>query len=185
MITSAEYEYSAKHFNKPLCHHHQKTTPLTIKLYDKLQEYGIKCELEYWDGHIHTDISIPVANLYIEIDGKQHITDPRQLCSDLMRNFESAQRGIFTIRIPNHILNRYFSEVFDSIKQIINILSGKDILTQLDDDLWDEFEKSTKEKNRNEKKDKKSNKYPKTGMKWMGLDTASLIEYHKKKFQLA
>ena len=32
-----------------------------------LKGSGVKCVLEHWDGHIHTDIAIPEVNVHIQI----------------------------------------------------------------------------------------------------------------------
>jgi very-short-patch-repair endonuclease len=177
-ITFAEYKYSMKHFHKALCRPHQRTTSNSVKLYQELKKNGIKCELEYWDGHIHADIAVPVANLYIEIDGKHHITDPKQLSSDIMRDFLNARRGMYTVRIPNFIFKYNFDEIVNSLIKIINILAGKDLLTSMDDEfleesilILDEIEQKETQKIKD-----KSSRYSDD---WSKLEISNLIKYLK------
>ena len=98
--------------NKPII------TPQTIKLATALKERGIINELEAFDGDKHVAIAIPEATLYLEIDEKNHLTDPEHLLRDLQRDACSHDEGIDTIRIPDLYVDSYLDEVADAIAEV-------------------------------------------------------------------
>lgn len=117
------YRYSRKHFGKPLCLKHQGTKQ-SKKLYYDLKKREVDCELEWWDGYKHVDIAITDARLCIEIDGRQHLTDFEQLWSDLRRESYSAEKGLFTIRIPNEWIDKHAEEIADSIAKLVDLIKS-------------------------------------------------------------
>jgi very-short-patch-repair endonuclease len=128
-ISEEVYEYSKKHFSKPLCMNHQrmlkddkahssKITPQARKLSAALARRGIKNSLEEYDGYKHVDISIQWANLNIEIDGKHHLLDARQLYSDLERDSFSHDDEKSTIRISNDMVDKNLDKLADSIAKV-------------------------------------------------------------------
>jgi very-short-patch-repair endonuclease len=128
-ISEEVYEYSKSHFGKPLCMNHQKIarddrsssfriTPQARKLSDALKKRGIRHNLEDYDGYKHVDISIPWAKLNIEIDGRQHLLNAKQLYSDLERDSFSHEEEIRTIRIPNEMIERNLDELADSLARV-------------------------------------------------------------------
>jgi very-short-patch-repair endonuclease len=90
-------------------------TPQSVKLSEALRERGVNNEREHGDGYKHVDIYIPEANLYLEIDGKYHLTDPEHLFRDLQRDACSHKDGIDTIRIPNIYVESYLDEIANSV----------------------------------------------------------------------
>jgi very-short-patch-repair endonuclease len=100
-ISEQVYDYSKNHFGMALCREHQTVTPQAIKLSKALKDLDVKHTLEHDDGHKHVDIAIEWAKLYIEIDGKQHGFNPKQMYADHERDIHSQQDGFFTLRIPN------------------------------------------------------------------------------------
>lgn len=96
-----------------------KVTPEAKQLFDKLIELGIFAELEYWDGHKHVDIHIPLAKLYIEVDGTQHFTNANQIASDFLRDHYSDDAGYSTFRIPNAIVREKLDMVVQAIVKIV------------------------------------------------------------------
>jgi very-short-patch-repair endonuclease len=128
-ISEEVYEYSKKHFGRALCMSHQKIakadasgsskiTPQARRLSDALRERGIKNKLEAYDGYKHVDISIPWARLNIEIDGKQHLLNSKQLYSDLKRDSYSHEDETSTIRISNETVDKNLDELADSIARV-------------------------------------------------------------------
>jgi very-short-patch-repair endonuclease len=143
-ISEAEKEYSLKHYGKYLCYAHQKTekqfhkspstnyqksasyskttnskiTPQAKKLSEALKRRGIKHKLEDYDGYKHVDISIPWANLNIEIDGKQHSLSAKQFYADLERGTYSAEDGIATKRFTNEDIDRYVEQIAGAIAKV-------------------------------------------------------------------
>jgi very-short-patch-repair endonuclease len=93
-------------------------TPQSVKLSEALRERGINNEREHSDGYKHVDIYIPQANLYLEINGKYHLTDPGHLFRDLQRDACSHKDGIDTIRIPNFYVENHLDEVADAIAEV-------------------------------------------------------------------
>lgn len=97
-----------------------KPTRWAIDLYNALKEKGIKSELETWDGYKHIDISIDEAELDIEIDGLQHLTDPRQIEADLDRAYYSMIKdNMDTLHIPNVFIDEHLDKIADAISKVV------------------------------------------------------------------
>ncbi len=105
-----------------------KVTQEAKELFDKLVAEGIFAELEYWDGYKHVDIHIPLAKLYIEVDGAQHFTNPNQIASDFLRDHYSDNSGYDTFRIPNQIVRDKMNTVVKAILKIVSERSHHQIL---------------------------------------------------------
>lgn len=88
-------------------------------LYKALKERGIKCVLEYWDRYKHTDICIPEARIFIEVDGISHCTSARQIKTDFKRDHYSDNTGYDTIRIPNELLMDNLNKIADAITKVV------------------------------------------------------------------
>jgi len=88
-------------------------------LYKALREREIKCHLEHWDGHKHTDICIPQVKIYIEIDGMSHYISARQIKADFKRDHYSDDAGYDTIRIPNELLMDNLNKIADAIAKVV------------------------------------------------------------------
>jgi hypothetical protein len=95
-----------------------KITPQAVKLSEALRCRGVNNALEYDDGHKHVDICVPEANLYIEIDGKYHLTDSEHLFRDLQRDAFSHNEGVDTIRIPNLYVENNLDELANAIAEV-------------------------------------------------------------------
>lgn len=74
------------------------------KLGNKLREFGWPVQFEKWDGHKHIDIAIPEAKYNIEVDGRQHSSNLKQVIADTKRDFYSRQKGFETQRVSNSLL---------------------------------------------------------------------------------
>jgi len=97
-------------------------TPQVTNLYNALRERNIKCEIEFWDGHKHIDISIPWAMIDIEVDGLHHYTNPEQIRSDFNRNYWSIKRDDFdTLHIPNIIIENHLDAVANAIASVARV----------------------------------------------------------------
>lgn len=95
-------------------------TPHEIKLIEALRQRGVELEVHHWDGHKHVDIYIPKDNLYIEIDGMQHITRPEQIISDFNRDYFSFREGFFTKHITNEAIDTELEKIADAIACVAN-----------------------------------------------------------------
>jgi very-short-patch-repair endonuclease len=82
----------------------KRTSWQTERLFDELIKRGVKAINEYQDGHKTVDIAIPSAKIFIEVDGLQHLTDPKQILSDFKRDHFSDGDDFHTIRIPNKVI---------------------------------------------------------------------------------
>ncbi len=141
-ISKPVYDYSIKHYGKALCMQHQKqrttpyikttkdntyiqkttknskVTPQAKALYDALKRRRVKCRLEAYDGYKHIDIRIEDARLDIEIDGKQHILNYKQLSSDVKRTEGSQEDDFHTLRYSNTEIDEYVEQIADNIAKL-------------------------------------------------------------------
>ncbi|MFA5022509.1 MAG: DUF559 domain-containing protein [Patescibacteria group bacterium] len=88
-------------------------------LYKALKMRQINCILEHWDGHKHTDICIPGAKIYIEVDGMAHYTNARQIKTDFIRDHYSDDNGFDTIRIPNELVFANLNKIANAIAKVV------------------------------------------------------------------
>ena len=86
-------------------------------LKNALEDYGIEVHLEYNDGHKSVDLAIPDAKLYIEVDGIQHLIDPKQVRADLNRDYYSNQEGMGTIHIHNWEITHHLRSIARAIAE--------------------------------------------------------------------
>lgn len=98
-------------------------TPQTLKLAKALQERGVRCELEHWDGHKHVDIYIPAAQIYIEVDGPPHDLQPKQIVADFRRDYYSAKEGFFTKHITNTEIELHLEPIANAVERVVKDLS--------------------------------------------------------------
>ena len=76
----------------------------------------INCQLEYFDGYKHIDITIPWAKIDIEVNGLQHDTNPNQIMSDFQRSYWSITRDDYdTFHVPNIVIDQCLDSVADAI----------------------------------------------------------------------
>ena len=95
-------------------------TEQTRRLHESLMSLGVSSILEYSDGHKHVDIAIPLAHIFIEIDGLHHFIDARQIEVDFKRNHYSDGDDYDTIHIPNIIIQHHCEEVAKAIAVLVN-----------------------------------------------------------------
>lgn len=100
-------------------------TKYEIALTEALQKRGVELKIQHWDGHKHIDIFIPKDNLYIEVDGVQHITRPERIISDFNRDYFSFKNGFFTKHITNEAIDSHLEEIADAIAQVANNAPNK------------------------------------------------------------
>lgn len=56
-------------------------------------------------GHT-VDFMMPKSKLIIEVDGKQHTLNPKQITRDLRRDTTNRKKGFDTVRISNEVVNK-------------------------------------------------------------------------------
>lgn len=96
-------------------------TKQALALANALKKRGLEVLTEYWDGYKHVDLFIPSAKLYIEIDGLQHYTDPKQFKADLDRDHYSDDDKFFTKHISNQLIDSHLEEIADAITKVASI----------------------------------------------------------------
>lgn len=97
-------------------------------LYKALVDSGIEATPEYWDGHKHIDLAVLDAKLYIEVDGLQHVTDPKQILSDFDREHYSDLEGFRTIHISNATIDSHLSEIVSAIRKVIDHIQEQSLV---------------------------------------------------------
>ena len=97
----------------------------TKMLYEALKAKGVNAILEYPDGHKTVDIAILEAHIYIEVDGIQHFTNPKQIISDFKRYHFSDGDDFSTFYVTNQIIDKYVDEVANALVEVAKIKSGK------------------------------------------------------------
>lgn len=89
-------------------------------LYDALKARNIDAILEYNDGHKTVDIAVLDAKLFIEVDGLQHFTNPKQIMRDFKRSHYSDGDDFRTFYVTNQIVENYLDRVADALVEVIN-----------------------------------------------------------------
>jgi very-short-patch-repair endonuclease len=79
-----------------------KPTKYAFMLMKALKKLKVHFRPESFDGYKHVDIVIPSSKIDIEVDGRQHISDAKQIMSDLNRSHNSSVNGYDTIHVTNH-----------------------------------------------------------------------------------
>lgn len=102
-----------------------RSTPQALKIHEALRLKGIPSELEKWDHYKHIDIAITSSKINIEIDGEQHNKDENQALADLKRTYYSYEKGYFTLRIPNRVIDENLDEVIVWILKYIEVRKGR------------------------------------------------------------
>ena len=100
-------------------------TKHALMLYDALRKKGITAELEYSDGHKTVDIAILSPQIYIEVDGLHHFTDPEQIIRDFKRNHYSDGDDFSTFYVTNQILDKYLDDVVNALVKVVETKSKK------------------------------------------------------------
>ena len=115
------YTYSTANYGFELCYSCQSSINLNDStaeariLYLSLKKRGVPAELEKFDGYKTIDIAVVDAKVNIEVDGHQHVSNPKQALLDLKRTFFSLQKGFLTLRIPNALIRENLEETADYI----------------------------------------------------------------------
>lgn len=103
----------------------KRSTPEAASLRKALEKYGIRVLSEVYDGHKHIDLTIPDAHINIEIDGKQHLTNPDQILADLNRSHYSDDLGYRTLHIHNEEIYENLEDIAIAIAEAAKIQEAK------------------------------------------------------------
>lgn len=90
-----------------------------------LEDKGVKVYVELHDGFKTIDLAIPRAKLNVEVDGIQHLTDPKQIVADLGRGYYSHKNGFDTMHIPNEMIRLHLDAIADALAEASKIRERK------------------------------------------------------------
>lgn len=102
-----------------------KPTKYASKLMSALKKLGVHFKSESSDGHKHVDIEISSSKIDIEVDGRQHLNDSRQIVADLERSRHSSLEGFDTIHVTNHDIYKNVGAVASAIAEASAIREEK------------------------------------------------------------
>ncbi len=104
---------------------YRQPTKEAASLKAALEKRGLVVLAEVDDGYKRIDLAIPSARINIEVDGKQHLTDPYQICSDLGRSHYSDKLGYHTIHIQNSLINSDLEKIASALASAAKIRESK------------------------------------------------------------
>lgn len=100
-------------------------TKEAVALKEALESRGIVVYQELHDGYKHIDLAIPRARLNIEVDGIQHLVNPKQILADLSRGHFSHKNGYHTMHIQNEMIRSHLEEIADALTEASKVIEGK------------------------------------------------------------
>lgn len=105
--------------------HYKTPTAEATSLKKALEDRGVKVYVELHDGFKTVDLTIPRAKINIEVDGIQHLTDPKQILADLGRGYYSHKNGYDTMHIQNEMIRRHLAEIADALAEASKVRERK------------------------------------------------------------
>lgn len=94
-------------------------TPQAKKLQEAIEKYEIEVIAEYFDGYKHVDLFLPEARIAIEVDGLQHVSDPKQIMTDFQREHYSKLNNIDTLHLENSVVVKHLDEIAKAISDVV------------------------------------------------------------------
>ncbi len=104
------------------------------KLFKALQEKNVNCIQHHKDYYVDKngvtrhktiDIYLPDDNIFIEVDGKHHITRPETIISDFNRDYFSFKKNFFTKHITNEAIDSHLDDIVDAIVVVVKNAPNK------------------------------------------------------------
>jgi very-short-patch-repair endonuclease len=92
-------------------------TKEALALKGALEDEGILVFKELNDGYKTIDLALPKARINVEVDGVQHLTDPKQILADLHRGYYSHKNGYDTMHIPNEMIRLHLPEISKALAE--------------------------------------------------------------------
>ncbi len=99
----------------------RRPTPEEKMLKEALEEHGLRVLAQVRDGFKKIDLTIPDAKINIEVDGKQHLTNPHQIISDMARTYYSDKLGYETVHIPNAYIHSDLGKIAKALAEAAKI----------------------------------------------------------------
>ena len=104
---------------------HRVPTAEAGSLKKALEDRGVRVYVELHDGYKTIDLAIPRAKINVEVDGIQHLTDPKQIVADMGRGYYSHKNGYDTMHIPNEMVRMHLDEIADALAEASKIRERK------------------------------------------------------------
>ena len=95
----------------------RRPTQEEIALKIALERHGLRVLSQVADGHKHIDLTIPSARINIEVDGKQHFTNPHQIIADMKRAYYSDALGYETVHITNEYIHSDLEKIAKALAE--------------------------------------------------------------------
>lgn len=105
--------------------HYKNPTKEARLLKRALEERGVQVYVELHDGFKTIDLALPRAKINIEVDGIQHLTDPKQILADLGRGYYSHKNGYNTMHIQNEMVREHLNEIADALAEACKVREQK------------------------------------------------------------
>ena len=105
--------------------HYKTPTAEAQSLKNALEQRGVQVYVELHDGFKTIDLALPKAKINIEVDGIQHLTDPKQILADLGRGYYSHKNGYDTLHIQNEMLRKHLDEIADALAEASKVRERK------------------------------------------------------------
>ena len=104
----------------------REPTKEELDLKNALELKGVNVKEEFNDGFKTVDLRIEEAKLDIEVDGEQHLTNPKQILSDLNRGYWSQKKaGYGTVHVPNILVRINLPKIASALSTAIKIRAEK------------------------------------------------------------
>lgn len=106
---------------------HRRNSPTTeaYALRGALEDRGVKVYTELHDGFKTIDLALPKAKINVEVDGIQHLTDPKQILADLGRGYYSHKNGYDTMHIQNEMVRSHLDEIAEALAEASKVRERK------------------------------------------------------------
>lgn len=105
--------------------HHRIPTKEAEALKNALRERGVKVYVELHDGYKTIDLATPNAKINIEVDGIQHLTNPKQILADLGRGYYSHKNGYNTMHIQNEMIRSHLDDIANALAEASKVRMQK------------------------------------------------------------
>ena len=105
--------------------HRNKPTTEADALKTALESRDVKVYTELHDGFKTVDLALPKAKINIEVDGIQHLTDPKQILADLSRGYYSHKNGYDTMHIQNEMVRTHLEDIANALAEASKVRKKK------------------------------------------------------------
>lgn len=100
-----------------IIHKRNNPTVEASALKKALEERDVRVYVELHDGFKTIDLALPKSKINIEVDGIQHLTDPKQIIADLGRGYYSHKNGYDTMHIQNEMIRTHLEPIANALAE--------------------------------------------------------------------